>query len=96
MDLVGLVTPRTPLPEALSIYRPALLIIFVDWFKDYAEYDPELDTFTFYDADSTHKYMVVAGVELSRNTISAKDQMLMFRRLDRDAPPPSRRYLRRY
>jgi len=96
VDLVGLVTPQTPLPDALSTYRPALLIIFVDWFKDYAEYDPKLDTFTFYDADSSHKYMVVAGVELSRNTISAKDQMLMFRRLDRDSPPPSRRYLRRY
>jgi hypothetical protein len=96
VDLMGLVTPLEPLPRALSLHRPALMIIFVDWFKDFAVYDSTQDTFTFYDADSTHKYMVVAGVELSVNTICARDQMLMFRRLDRDAPPPSQRFLRRY
>ena len=96
VDLMGLVTPLEPLPRALSTHRPALMVIFVDWFKDFAVYDSTLDTFTFYDADSTHKYMVVAGVELSRNTICGKDQMLMFKRLDRNAPPPGRRFLRRY
>jgi hypothetical protein len=96
IDLMGLVTPLKPLPEALTVYRPELLIIFIDWFKDYAEYDPIRDTFYFYDTDSTHRYAVVAGVELSHNTISAKDQMLMLKRYPRSAPPPEKRLLRRF
>jgi hypothetical protein len=96
IDLMGLVTPLMPLPQALSRYRPELLIIFVDWFKDYAEYDAEHDTFNFFDADSTHQYTVVAGVELIHNTISAKDQMLLFKRYPRGAPLPQKRLLRRF
>jgi len=96
IDLVGLVSPSMPLPVALSRYRPELLIIFVDWFKDYAEYDPGHDTFTFLDADSSHRYAVVAGVELSHNTISAKDQMLLFKRYPAGAPLPEHRLLRRF
>ncbi len=96
IDLVGLVSPSMPLPQALSRYRPELLIIFVDWFKDYADYDRGHDTFSFYDADSTHRYLVVAGVELSHNTISAKDQMLLFKRYPADAPFPEHRLLRRF
>jgi hypothetical protein len=96
VDLMGLVTPLMPLPQALSRYRPELLIIFVDWFKDYAEYDPDAKTFLFYDADSTHQYAVVAGVELAHNTISAKDQMLLFKRYPRGAPLPEHRLLRRF
>ncbi len=96
VDLMGLVTPREPLPQALSRYQPKLLIIFVDWFRDYAEYDPAHDTFYFYDSDSTHRYAVIAGVELSHDTISGKDQMIMFQRYPRGAPPPERRLLRRF
>jgi len=96
VDLVGLVTPSMPLPQALSRYQPELLIIFVDWFKDYAEYDPGHDTYMFYDADSTHRYAVVAGVQLNHNTISAKDQMLLFKRFPVSAPLPEHRLLRRF
>ncbi len=96
VDLMGLVTPLMPLPQALSRYRPELLIIFVDWFKDYAEYDPRHNTFLFYDADSTHQYAVVAGVELAHNTISAKDQMLLFKRYPRGTPLPEHQLLRRF
>ena len=96
VDLVGLVTPSMPLPQALSRYRPELLIIFVDWFKDYADYDPGHDTFFFYDADSTHRYAVVAGVQLNHNTISSKDQMLLFKRFPAQAPLPEHRLLRRF
>jgi hypothetical protein len=34
--------------------------------------------------------MIVGAVELKHNTISSKDQMLMFRRLPIDAPAPER------
>jgi len=96
VDLVGLVTPAVSLPQALSTYRPELLIIFVDWFRAYAEYDPGHDTFLFHDADSTHQYAVVAGVQLNHNTISSKDQMLLFKRYPAGAPLPGRRLLRRF
>jgi len=96
VDLMGLVTPWMPLPQSLSRYRPELLIIFVDWFKDYAEYDPRHNTFLFYDADSTHQYAVVAGVELAHNTVSSKDQMLLFKRYPRGAPLPEHQLLRRF
>ena len=96
VDLMGLVTPWKPLPEALTLYRPELLILFVDWFKDYAEFDPARDTFYFYDSDSTHRYAVVAGVELSHNTISSGDQMLMLKRFPRSAALPEKRLLRRF
>src|SRR6185295_7493935 len=96
VDLVGLVTPAMSLPQALTRYRPELLIIFVDWFKDYAEYDAEHDTFTFWDADSTHRYAVVAGVQLNHNTIASKDQMLLFKRFPAGVPLPGRRLLRRF
>ncbi len=88
VDLMGLITPMEPLPQMLSKYEPKLLIIFIDWFHEYALSDPQGGGFLFYDADRTHKYMVVAGIELSHNTISAKDQMVALIRLPADAPPP--------
>ena len=90
VDLMGLITPREPLPRMLSRYKPELLIVFVDWFKEYVLWDRESQGFVFLDADSTHKYMMVGAVELKHNTISAKDQMLVFRRLSMDAPAPER------
>ena len=90
VDLVGLITPREPLPRMLSRYRPELMIVFVDWFHEYALWDPETRGFVFLDADSTHKYMMVGALELRHNTISSKDQMLAFRRLPMDAPAPER------
>jgi hypothetical protein len=90
VDLVGLITPRKPLPQMLSRYEPELMIVFVDWFHEYALWDPETRGFVFLDADSTHKYMMVGAVELRHNTISSKDQMLVFRRLPMDAPAPER------
>jgi hypothetical protein len=90
VDLVGLITPREPLPRMLSRYKPELMIVFVDWFHEYALWDPESRGFVFLDADSTHKYMMVGALELRHNTISAKDQMLVFRRLPMDAPAPER------
>ena len=90
VDLVGLITPREPLPRMLTRYRPELMIVFVDWFHEYALWDPESRGFVFLDADSTHKYMMVGAIELRHNTISSKDQMLAFRRLAMDAPPPER------
>ena len=96
VDLVGLVTPTMPMPAALSRYRPELMIIFIDWFKDYAEYEPKHDTFLFFDADSTHQYAVVAGVQLDHNTISSGDQMLLFKRYPAGAPLPEHRLLRRF
>ena len=96
VDLMGLVTPSMPLPQALTRYRPELVIIFLDWFHKYVKYDPEHDMVCIFDGDSTHQYVVVAGVQLDHNTISAKDQMFLFKRFPRGAPPPKNRMLRRF
>jgi arabinofuranosyltransferase len=56
VDLIGLVSPRRTLPENLARYRPRLLIIFPEWFREYARDDPRTGNFIFYDADSTHRY----------------------------------------
>ncbi len=96
VDLLGLVTPSMPLPQALSRYRPELVIIFLDWFRKYVEYDREHDAVSIFDADSTHQYVVVAGVQLDHDTISAKDQMFLFKRFPRGAPLPKNRLLRRF
>ncbi|HET9939599.1 MAG TPA: glycosyltransferase family 39 protein [Candidatus Eisenbacteria bacterium] len=90
VDLVGLITPVEPLPRMLSRYKPELMIVFVDWFRSDVLWDPDSRGFVFLDADSTHKYMIIGAVELKHNTISAKDQMLAFRRLPMDAPAPER------
>ena len=90
VDLMGLITPYEPLPRMLSRYKPELMIVFVDWFRSDVLWDPDSRGFVFLDADSTHKYMIVGAVELKHNTISAKDQMLAFRRLPMDAPAPER------
>ena len=90
VDLMGLITPQEPFPRMLARYKPELLIIFVDWFHQYALWDPATQGFVFLDPDSTHKYMIVGAIELHHNTISAKDQMLAFRRLPIDAPAPER------
>lgn len=90
VDLMGLITPQEPLPKMLSKYKPELLVIFVDWFHEYALWDPDSEGFVFLDADSTHQYMIVGAIELRHNTISARDQMVAFRRLPAGAPAPDR------
>ncbi len=90
VDLMGLITPKEPLPRMLSKYRPELLVIFVDWFHEYALWDPDSKGYVFLDADSTHQYMIVGAIELGHNTISAKDQMVAFRRLPAGSPAPER------
>jgi len=90
VDLMGLITPQEPFPQMLARYKPELLIIFVDWFHQYALWDPDTQGFVFLDPNRTHKYMIVGAIELHHNTISAKDQMLAFRRLPIDAPAPER------
>ena len=89
VDLMGLITPMEPLPVMLTKYRPEMLIVFVDWFHKDALWDPQSRGFVFVDADTTSKYMMVGAVELKHNTISAKDQMLAFRRLALDDPAPT-------
>ena len=84
VDLVGLVSPRRPFPENLAIYRPKLLIIFPDWFEQYAAIDPRTDQVVFYDADSTMKYSPFLGVRLRRNTIASRNTMYLYERLGRD------------
>jgi arabinofuranosyltransferase len=88
VDLMGLITPMEPLPVMLSKYKPEMLIVFVDWFHKDALWDPQSRGFVFVDADTTSKYMMVGAVELKHNTISAKDQMLAFRRLGLNDPAP--------
>ena len=88
VDLMGLITPMEPLPTMLSKYEPEILIVFVDWFHKDARWDPETRGFVFMDAGKTSKYMMVGAVELKHNTISARDQMLAFRRLRLDEPAP--------
>lgn len=96
VDLMGLITPQEPLPQMLSKYEPELLIVFVDWFSRDVRSDPATKGFVFLDADSTHKYMIVAGIELSHNTICSGDQMLAFKRLPISAPAPAPLLMERY
>ena len=85
-------TPRS-LPENLAAYDPKLLIVFVTWFKDYARDDPKSGNYLFYDADSTYRYELIAGIELRHNTICASNRMTAYLRLGRDDPSPTQRFL---
>ena len=88
VDLMGLVSVSRSLPENLTRYQPALLIINVDWFGRYARPDSASGFFAFYDTDSTTKYTAMAAVELSHNTICSADQMVAFARQKPGDPPP--------
>ncbi|HEU4941026.1 MAG TPA: hypothetical protein VFT97_05360, partial [Candidatus Eisenbacteria bacterium] len=92
VDLVGLVTKRNTLPENLTLYRPAIIIVDMDWYRGYARRDSASGYFAFYDADSTHKYTALGGVELLHNTISSTTQMIMFRRQGLNDPPISNKF----
>ncbi len=84
VDLVGLVSPLRPFPETLRIYRPKALIIFPDWFQQFATLDPKTDQVVFYDADSTYKWSPIIGVGLRRNTSVARNTLYIYERLLRD------------
>jgi arabinofuranosyltransferase len=93
VDLVGLVTPPRSLPEDLTLYRPKLLVIFVRWFRPYARDDPKTGNFLFFDSDSTHRYELLAGIDLRRNTICAASRMTAYVRLGKNDPSPTQRWL---
>jgi hypothetical protein len=93
VDLMGLVSPRRSLPDNLERYKPKLLLVFVTWFKNYAVPDPKTDNFLFYEADSTYRYELLAGVQLRKNTICASDRMTAYVRLGPNDPSPSQRFL---
>ena len=93
VDLMALISPKRTLKENLEHYEPKLLLVFVSWFKDEAVPDPKTDNFLFYDADSTHRYELLAGIELKRNTICASNRMTAYVRLARDEPSPTQRFL---
>lgn len=93
VDLMGLVSAPRSLPENLAAYDPKLLIVFVTWFKDYARDDPKSGNYLFYDADSTYRYELIAGIELRHNTICASNRMTAYLRLGRDDPSPTQRFL---
>ena len=84
VDLVGLVSPRRSFPEALKIYRPKCMAIFPDWFEPFAAIDWKTDQVVFYDADSTLKYSPFLGVRLRRNTISSRNTMYLYERMERE------------
>jgi arabinofuranosyltransferase len=92
VDLVGLVTRRNTLPENLTLYRPAIIIVDMEWFRGYARRDPASGYFAFYDADSTHKYTALGGVELLHNTISSTTQMIVFQRQGLNDPPAMNKF----
>jgi hypothetical protein len=81
VDLVGLVSERRAFPENLQRYHPKLLAIFPDWYSSYGVRDPVIDNIVFYSPDSMYKWTPVAGVGLRRNTIAARDQMILFQRI---------------
>jgi hypothetical protein len=93
VDLVGLVSPLRTLPEKLEHYRPKLLVVFVSWFPQYARDDPETGNFKFFDADSSHRYELLAGVDLRNNTICGGNRMTVYVRLGQDDPAPPKRWL---
>lgn len=84
VDLVGLVSPRRPFPENLSLYKPKYLVIFPDWFQTYAAVDWQTDQVVFDDADSTYKYSPFLGVRLRRNTIASRNTMYLYERMGRN------------
>jgi hypothetical protein len=93
VDLMGLISPQRTLPENLAHYKPRLLAIFVTWFKKDAVPDPKTDNFMFFDADSTARYELLAGIQLKKNTICASDRMTVYVRLGPNDPSPTQRWL---
>lgn len=93
VDLMGLISPQRTLKENLEEHEPRLLLIFVTWFKSDAVPDPKTGNFLFYDADSSHRYELLAGIELTKNTISASNRMTAYVRLGKDDPSPTQRFL---
>jgi arabinofuranosyltransferase len=87
VDLMGVVTRENTLPQNLSLYQPAIIIVDMEWFREYAVRDSASDYFAFYDADSTHKYTAMGGVELLHNTISSTNMMIVLRRQRPNDPP---------
>jgi hypothetical protein len=96
VDLMGLVSPLRSLPENLERHEPRLLLVFVTWFREYAVPDPKSGNYLFYDADSTHRYELLAGIELQKNTICASNRMTVYVRLGRDEPSPTQRFLYKF
>lgn len=92
VDLMGLVTKKRTLPENLTLYRPAVIIVDMEWFTEYARRDSASNYFAFYDADSSHRYTALGGVELLHNTISSTNQMIMFLRQELHDPPVANKF----
>jgi hypothetical protein len=92
VDLMGLVTRARTLPENLDRYQPKLLIIFPGWFREYAHDDPETGNFKFFDSDGSHRYELLAGVSLKRNTICGANRMAVYLRLGNEDPSPTERW----
>ena len=93
VDLAALISPPRTLKENLEHYEPKLILIFVTWFLNDAVPDPKSGNYLFYDADSTHRYELLAGIELKNNTISANNRMTAYVRLGPDDPSPTQRFL---
>src|SRR5262249_1116553 len=87
LDLVGLVSKRRALPENLSVCRPSVIVVDMEWFRPYARRDSASGYFVFYDADSSHRYTPLGGVQLSHNTICSTNEMIMFKRQGLNDPP---------
>ena len=87
VDLMGLVTRKNTLPQNLSLYKPAIIIVDMEWFREYAIRDSASQYFAFYDAESTHKYTALGGVELAHNTITSTDMMIVLWRQELNDPP---------
>lgn len=84
VDLVGLVSEQRSFPDHLTTYRPKYLIIFPDWFQQFASIDSATDNIVFYSGDSTYKYSPFLGVRLKRNTISSRNTMYVYERMGRN------------
>ena len=95
VDTAGLASPRAPLPDLLTAYRPRLLAVFPSWYRDYARIDSVGGNLYFDDADGVNRYWGVYYVELARNTVVARDKMFVFERTPRGNPPPPRRPMAR-
>lgn len=90
VDLVGLTSPVRTFPDNLARYRPKYLILYPDWFQDFAAIDPVTDQIVFYDGDSTFKYSPFLGVRLRNNTISSRNTMYLYERMSRSQTGASR------
>jgi len=92
LDLAGLVSKPRTLPENLSVVRPSVIVVDMEWFRPYARRDSASGYFAFYDADSTHRYTPLGAVELVHNTICSTNAMIMFKREGLDDPPVASKF----